>query len=120
MCIRDSLSLVENGALSAGHARTLLSFPDEESMKKAAHLAAKEGISVRELERMAKKAAQTEKKPAPARKKNHYFEEVELALGEHLGRKINVSGTKAKGYLQIEFYGEEDLKNLVNSLDLKE
>lgn len=111
--------MMEEGLLTAGHGRTLLAFKNEEDLIKAAKKVAEEGISVRELEKMAKKAnemlekAESEK---PAKPKNHYYEEVRLALNESLGRKVNVSGSKKKGVLTIEFYGEEDLKNLLAEL----
>ena len=40
-------------------------------------------------------------------------DEVELALNEHLSRKVTVQGNRKKGVLQIEFYGEEDLAELI-------
>lgn len=114
--------MVERGELSAGHARTLLAFPDEASMLEAAKKAVEQGISVRELERMAKKAAEAQKegeKPRPTRR-IPYFDEVELSLHEHLGRKVRVAGNKTKGTLQIEFYGEEDLQRLMASISFRE
>ena len=52
----DLLQLVSEGKLSAGHARTLLAFPDEESMRQAAKWTVEQGLSVRQLEKLAKKA----------------------------------------------------------------
>lgn len=114
--------MVERGELSAGHARTLLAFPDEASMLEAAKKAVEQGLSVRELERMAKKATEAQKegeKPRPTRR-IPYFDEVELSLHEHLGRKVRVAGNKTKGTLQIEFYGEEDLQRLMASISFRE
>ncbi|MCY1714698.1 ParB/RepB/Spo0J family partition protein [Caproiciproducens galactitolivorans] len=110
------LDMVHSGSLSAGHARTLLSFPNPTEMLKAAKLVLEQGISVRELEKLGKKANErlNHAEPLPkAKKKIRYFSEVELALNEHLGRKVQVSGTRKRGVLQIEFYGEEDLGELV-------
>lgn len=116
----EVLAMVSSGELSAGHARTLLAFPNEEAMIVAAKLVIKQGISVRELEKMAKKAVQKETcKPAGVsfQKRNPFFEEVELSLNEHLGRKVKVSNkTKSKGILEIEFYSEEDLSELARLL----
>lgn len=116
----EVLAFVSSGELSAGHARTLLSFPNEEAMIAAAKLVIKQGISVRDLEKMAKKAAQNENsKPVGVsfQKRNPFFEEVELTLNEHLGRKVKVSNkTKNKGILEIEFYSEEDLSELARLL----
>lgn len=103
--------MVESGSISAGHARTLLSFPDEKSMLEAA-TAAEAGASVRDLEKMAQKAG-TEPKAKKQQRKIRYYEETELALKENLGRKVHVSGSKKRGVLQIEFYGEKDLADLM-------
>ena len=40
-------------------------------------------------------------------------------MGEYLNRKVKVAGNQKKGTLQIEFYGEEDLQNLLHELHLK-
>lgn len=50
-------------------------------------------------------------------KKLSYYEEVELALREHLGRRVKVSGTNEKGTLEIEFYGRDDLHDLALLLE---
>ena len=103
--------LVSGGMISAGHARALLSFPDRKAMLEAAK-AAEAGASVRDLEKMAQKA-NAKPKAKPSSRKVRYYEEAELALKENLGRKVQVSGTKKRGVLQIEFYGEDDLADLM-------
>ena len=80
----------------------------------------KEELSVRELELLVKaeNEQKTEKEKKPSKPKIKYFQEVELALYDHLGRKVSVEGTKKRGMLQIEFYGEEDLSELIKNLHL--
>lgn len=113
--------MVERGELSAGHGRALLAFADEELMVAVARKAAAEGLSVRQLEKLAKKAAQESfGKETPVVSRCTYFDEVELSLHEHLGRKVRVAGNGKKGVLQIEFYGEEDLQRLMASIEFKE
>lgn len=113
----DIQEMLERGEITAGHARTLLSFPTEEGMRLGAQKA-KEGASVRELEAMAKRMAQQGEAPSKAPRKNRYFEEAQLAVGGYLNRKVKVAGNQKKGTLQIEFYGEEDLQNLLHELHL--
>lgn len=114
----DIQDMLERGEITAGHARTLLSFKTEEGMRLGAKKA-KEGASVRELEALAKRLNQQKEAAAKAPRRNQYFEEAQLAVGEYLNRKVKVAGTKKKGTLQIEFYGEEDLQNLLAELHLK-
>lgn len=113
----DIQEMLERGEITAGHARTLLSFPNQEAMRLGAQKA-REGASVRELEAMAKRMAQQGEAPSKAPRKNRYFEEAQLAVGGYLNRKVKVAGNQKKGTLQIEFYGEEDLQNLLHELHL--
>ena len=113
----DIQEMLERGEITAGHARTLLSFKTEEGMRLGAKRA-KEGVSVRELEALAKRLNEQKEALAKTPRKNQYFEEAQLAVGEYLNRKVKVAGTKKKGTLQIEFYGEEDLQNLLHDLHM--
>ncbi len=109
--------LVESGTLSAGAARTVLAFETEAEQLAAAEEAVAKGLSVRDLERMAKNAKKEKKEPTvTAFAKNSFYSEVELALTEHLGRRVQVVEGKKGGILQLEFYSEEDLKDLANRL----
>ncbi len=108
-------ALVQSGELSAGHARTLLSFETKEQQEQAAKDVIEKGLSVRALEKMAK-AAQTPRSEKEHVRRESFFDEVELALTEHLGRKVKVSVKEKAGILQIEFYSKDDLQQLANLL----
>lgn len=111
--------LVSEGKLSAGHARAILAFPSEEEQVEAAHAVVKTGLSVRDVEKKAKQASQAKKtgaSPAKAFSRNSFYDEVELALTEHLGRRVKVSEGNKGGLLQIEFYSQDDLRMLANDL----
>ena len=108
--------LVQSGELSAGHARTLLSFESKEQQEAAAKEVVEKGLSVRALEKLAKGAKTPPSERARVRR-DSFFDEVELALTEHLGRKVRVSVKEKAGLLQIEFYDKEDLAQLANLLD---
>lgn len=110
--------MLARGDLSAGHARTLLSFKDEAAMLAAAKRVVAEGFSVRELEKMAKKANAEKPEAVRSTRRIRYYDEAELALRDTLNRVVHVGGTKKKGVLSIEFYGEDDLKNLLEELKL--
>jgi len=104
--------LLEAGLLSAGHARALLAFATQQQMLETANLAVEKQLSVREVERLAQKGEKI-KPPKREKKRRRFFEEAELALKEQTGRKIQIAGTGKKGVLQIEFYGDDDLKELL-------
>lgn len=109
-----ALSALREGAISAGHARALLSVSDE-ALRAAMLKEAKAGASVRELEKMAKGVAP--KMAAAPRLKNTYYSEVEIALKNELGRKVNIKPTgKGKGTITVEFYNDEELADFARRL----
>ena len=114
------LTMLGAGKISAGHCRALLGLDDEKEMLRIAEAAVREELSVRQVEKMVKYAAQGEKtKPAKREKKrDKYYDEVELALTEAMGRKVKIYLSKGgKGTLEFEFFGKEDLTKLAKDLD---
>lgn len=103
--------MVAAGTLSAGHARAVLSFDTPEQQQKVAEQAVKSGASVRELERQAKAAHRSRNVSSPARR-DSFYDEVELALSEQLGRRVRVIAGEKSGTLSLEFYGQDDLREL--------
>lgn len=117
---QEIIELVESGKLSAGHARALLALEDSEQIIKAAEEIVEKELSVRQTEKLiklikAEKKDKQQEKPLP---KPSYYSEVELALTEYLGKKVKVMPSKGKdgGTLTIEFYSQDDLKDLANKL----
>ena len=111
--------MVREGKLSAGHARALLSFETAQEQKDAARAVLENELSVRALEKMAK-AARVPRPEKTLHRRDSLFDEVEIALTEHLGRKVRVLNKGDKGLLQLEFYGESDLTALANLLASQE
>ena len=115
---KEVRSLVEESKISAGHARALLAFDDDEMICAVAKEIQKKGLSVRQVESMAKKGRQEKKAPKPQSAwDNSYFAEVQLALCQCLSRKVKVEGEGKKGRLVIEFYDEDDLRQIAAVLE---
>lgn len=113
--------MVENGDLSAGHARALLAFDDDELLISTAQKAAGGGLTVRQVEKIAQKSTEeTPEKPASDTKIDNYFKEMEISLNETLGRKVKVDYGKNKGALILEFYDKDDLAELASKLAKEE
>ena len=113
------LKMVENGNISAGHARALLGFEDEEMLIATALRAADGGLTVRQVEKAAQKSSEhTEEASSEKSNKkiDNYFKEMELSLNERLGRKVKVDYGKNKGVLVLEFYDKNDLAALADKL----
>ena len=109
--------LVSNGELSQGHAKAILSVEDKAYQTELARLVVKEGLSVRETERLARKVTQEPSTGKRVKKRNPYYDEVELALSDVLKRKVTVTKSSKKGSLEIEFFDDNDLKKLLKIFD---
>lgn len=112
-------NMLKEGEISAGHARALLGIADKETMIKIAKSIASQDLTVRDVERLAKKQS-SDKKPKAEKqhqKRAPIYDEVELSLNEHLSRRVKVMNDKENnGTLQIEFYSEDDLVQLAKLL----
>ena len=112
------IALVSDGKLSPGHARALLGFKDEQDIIETADLIIEKGQTVRDVEKLVKKRNKEPKAEKPAARRASYYDEVELALTDFLGRKVKV-GTKPgkeSGVLEIDFFDKDDLTRLADAL----
>lgn len=112
------ITLVSDGKLSPGHARALLGFKDEQDIIETADLIIEKGLTVRDVEKLVKKRNKEPKAEKPAARRASYYDEVELALTDFLGRKVKV-GTKPgkeSGVLEIDFFDKDDLTRLADAL----
>ena len=111
--VRD---MTKNGEISAGHARALLAFDNDAMMLEAAKNIVSKKMTVRDVERLAKIKETNEPRRRRTRRRDSFYDEVELSLSETLGRKVKVYTGRGSGTLEIEFYSQEDLKTLANKL----
>ena len=107
---------VRKGELSAGHARAILQLKSEKKQQEAAQKIVALGLSVRQAELLCKNMS---KEPVPRKKEVFavdYVAECEKSLSKHLGRGVKIVNGKRKGRFELEFYGQEDLQNLLDAL----
>ena len=107
---------VRSGELSAGHARAILQLKSEKKQQEAAQKIVALGLSVRQAELLCKNMG---KEPAPKKEEVFavdYVAECEKSLSKHLGRGVKIINGKRKGRFELEFYGQEDLQNLLDAL----
>lgn len=110
---------VVDGTLSAGHARAVLSLPNERLQKAAAQRIIALRLSVRQAEAMCKRMAQEQsaEEEAPKQPKTvDYVGECEKQLTGRLGRKVRIVCGKRKGRFELDFYGQDDLQRLYEAL----
>lgn len=111
------LEALRRGTISAGHARALLSCEDAEIRSKML-LAAADGASVRELEKMSAAAKKAKKnKTKENTEKPSFYSEVELSLKNEMHRKVSITPNgKGKGTITIEFFSDDELADFARRL----
>ena len=112
----DVLELLRQGELTPGHARAILVLKAEKKQQEAAKKIIALGMSVRAAETLCKNMA---KEVAPQKEEVFavdYVAECEKSLSKHLGRGVKIINGKRKGRFELEFYGQEDLQNLLDAL----
>ena len=115
--------LVEEGSLSAGHARALL--PLSPALQTQAAETVMQGqLSVRQTEALVKKLSlepeeETEEEEAPAAPQEvDYAREAQTSLSSKLGRGVRIVTGRKKGRIELEYYGVDDLNDLLDALSL--
>ena len=109
---QEVVQLVRRGDLSSGHARALLALEgEEEEICRLAKRILKDSLTVRDVEKLTRK----KKEPAAgaaAFVRDPYFEEMQAALSEEMGRKVKV----VHRGLTLEFFSQEDLREIARKL----
>ncbi len=114
--------MIIDDMLSTGHARALIPIEDKELQLQLAQRVFDEKLSVREVEKIVKSIISPEKKK---KKKEdipqniqYIYENIENRLKEKLSRKVAISskGKSGVGKIEIEFYSNDDLDRLIESL----
>lgn len=112
--IREMLSMDQ---LSAGHARAIAGIADSQRQIQIAEYAVREGLSVREVEKLIKEENEPKKKASRKKKeKSADVRKVEDDLKQIMGTKVNLSQSGKKGKIEIEYYSREELERLIELL----
>lgn len=117
---RDVVPFVENGTLSAGHARALLGLNDPDEQLKYAQAIIDGGYSVRRTEQLVKKANRAAAADTGSEKpdefKVDYIADVANTLTRDLSRKVAIEPKSRGGRIVIEYYNDDDREALIANL----
>ena len=112
--------MVVDGRLSAGHARALLPLPAD-LQESAANAIVDGGLSVRQTEALVKRLTAAEKPEAEEEEPSlepDYTEVAQRDLSSRLGRGVKIVNGRKKGRIELEYYGLDDLNELLEALAL--
>ena len=112
------MDMIDQGQITAGHGKALLRVNDENLQLELANKVIAEELSVRATEALAKKICEYNIKEVPkkSKEKDVFIVDVEEKLRNIFGTKVNISKGKKKGKIEIEYYNEDDLNNIVSML----
>lgn len=112
------MDMIDQGHITAGHGKALLRVTDENLQLELANKVIAEELSVRATEALAKKICEDNVKEIPkkSKEKDVFIVDVEEKLRNIFGTKVNISKGKKKGKIEIEYYNEDDLNNIVSML----
>ncbi len=119
----DVLSLLEDGTLSTGHAKALLSLDSPDLQSQTAKQIVQDHLSVRQTESLVnlllKQHEETEDKNRPdsASQVKIYLDALSEKLSGSLGRRVRIQGQGRKGRVELEYYNEDDLESLLGLLE---
>ena len=105
-------TLTASGEISVGHAKALAAVKDRDKQITLAKKTAKDGLSVRQIELMAKETKAPARK-APKVKKSADEKKIEEDMKNALGTKVNLNRKGKKCKIEIEFYSDEELERLI-------
>lgn len=113
------LKLVEEGKLTAGHARALLPITEEKAQKAAADEVLKKSLSVRRTEQLAARQLKEKKAPETAKGPDgvDYAADVSETLSALLGRRVRLVEGRTAGRIELSFYGADDREALITELE---
>ena len=111
--IRESIA---DGRISAGHGRTLIAASDEDMRRSIWEKMIKEGLSVREAEKLVAGSPGAKKRKPASKRKNPDVARVEEDLKDIFGTKVSINAAGKKGKIEIEYYSGEELNRLIELL----
>lgn len=114
----DVRTLITSGQLSMGHGRALLGLKMPRQMSLMAQRVLKEGLSVRQLEKLVQERTAVSRGTKALAKKDMFVQEREAQLRDLFGTHVQIQKTKQKGKIEIEFYSENDLQRIFELLQL--
>ncbi len=110
--------LVEDGSLTAGHARALLGAPSNRRMAELAKQAVEKDWSVRETESRVRKSKPEKKRSKKAKEEDPALKALETELERVLGTQVRIKQTRGsvKGRIEVSFYDAEDFERVFELL----
>ncbi|HHU19608.1 MAG TPA: ParB/RepB/Spo0J family partition protein [Bacilli bacterium] len=108
-------AMINNGELSMGHGRALLSLKNKQILTEVVKRISKEKLNVRQVETLVQQLNEPKPKVSKEKvKKDVFIAEYENRLRDHFGTGVKIHQGKNKGKIEIEFYNNDDLNRIID------
>ena len=114
----DVLKMVEDGKLSAGHARCLVVVEDKNNQIKLANAVVQRNLSVRDLEKAVKNLENPQRRQIVSQEQSLELKELIIQMQKTFATKVTAIGNDNKGRIYIDYYTRDDLDRIAELLDL--
>ncbi|APC50126.1 ParB/RepB/Spo0J family partition protein [Virgibacillus halodenitrificans] len=111
------IAYINNGELSMGHGRALLGLKEKDRIIPFVNKIRHEKLNVRQVEQLINQLNERPVKKKEKPKKDIFLQERESILRERFGTSVNIHRGKRKGKIEIEFYNDEDLERIIETLE---
>ncbi|NPV26811.1 MAG: ParB/RepB/Spo0J family partition protein [Firmicutes bacterium] len=111
--------LVADGILSTGHAKALLGISEEKKLMEMAERAARDNLTVREVENLVQlenRPLKISRKQTSSQEQDGAMREIEERLREIFNTKVNIKKAGKGGKIEICYYSEEELQRIVETI----
>lgn len=113
----EVIQMVEDGKLSAGHARSLVIVQDPAVQLKLAKLAVTKNVTVRDMEKAVKELQNPKKAKKAKADQSAELKELANMIERAFSTKVNIIGNDKKGRIYIDYYSRDDLDRIYNFLN---
>lgn len=114
---REVIDFIDNKKLTISHGKLILGLEEKDNQVEVARKIIKEELNVRQSEALINKLkSSNNSKEVIKTKKDIFIIDVEEKLTSIFKTKVNISSGAKKGKIEIEYYNEDDLNNIVSML----
>ena len=113
----EVIQMIEDGKLSAGHARSLVIVQDPAVQLKLAKLAVTKNVTVRDMEKAVKELQSPKRAKKPKAEQSAELKELANMIEKAFSTKVTILGNDRKGRIYIDYYSRDDLDRIYSILN---
>lgn len=117
---KEIVEMIQDGSLSAGHARAILGLTKQKEQVELAKKVVAGNLSVRQTEQAIKNGLQAKAREKPPAQREPIIMAVEEKLRNRFSTQVKIRNGKKAGRIEIDYYDQEDLKRIIDLLIVNE